>query len=59
MLEDDDYYRDTELRDTGATGRKLIAGGPAKPNTESMGEVEAEKVLKVWRKERKKYTDGL
>ena len=49
-LEDDDYYRDTEMRGIEATGRKLIAGGPTKPNTESMGKAEAEKVLKVWRK---------
>ena len=56
---DGDYYRDTEFRGTGASGRKLTPGGPPKPDTTSMGEVEAEKVLKVWRKERKKYTDGV
>ena len=35
-FEDDDYYRDTKFRGTGATGRKLIAGGPTKPNTSFM-----------------------
>ena len=55
----DDYYLDTEFRGKGASGRKLTPGGPPKPDTTSMGEVEAEKLLKVWRKERKKYTDGV
>jgi len=56
---DDDYYHCTDFRGTGASGRKLTPGGPPKPDTTSMDEVEAEQVLKVWRKERKKYTDGL
>jgi len=47
------------MRGTGATGHKLIAGGPTKPNKESMGKVEADKVLKVCRKVCKKFTDGL
>jgi len=56
---DDDYYRDTEFHGKGASGRKLTPGGPQKPDTTSMGEVEAEQVLQKWRKERKKYTDGV
>ena len=56
---DDDYYHDTEFHGKGASGRKLTPGGPQKPDTTSMGEVEAEQVLKNWRKERKKYTDGV
>ena len=49
---DDDYYLDAYFRGTGSSGRKLTPGGPPKPDTTSMGEVEADKVLKVWRKER-------
>jgi hypothetical protein len=56
---DDDYYYDTEFHGKGASGRKLTPGGPQKPDTTSMGEVEAEQVLKEWRKERKRYTDGV
>ena len=55
---DDDYYRDTKFHGKGASGRKLTPGGPQKPDTTSMGEVEAEQVLNKWRKERKKFTDG-
>ena len=51
---DDDYYRDTKFHGKGASGRKLTPGGPQKPDTTSMGEVEAEQVLQQWRKERKK-----
>jgi hypothetical protein len=56
---DDDYYRDTKFHGKGASGLKLTPGGPQKPDTTSMGEVEAEQVLQKWRKERKKYTDGV
>ena len=56
---DDDYYCDTEFHGKGATGRKLTPKGPQKPDTTSLGEVEAEQVLKKCRKERKKYTDGV
>ena len=56
---DDDYYRDTKFHGKGASGRKLTPGGPQKPDTTSMGEVEAEQILKKWRKERKRYTDGV
>jgi hypothetical protein len=56
---DDDYYHDTEFHGKGASGSKLTPGGPQKPDTTSMCEVEAEKVLKKWRKERKRYTDGV
>ena len=56
---DDDYYHDTEFHGKGASGRKLTPGGPQKPDTTSMGEVEADQALKKWRKERKRYTDGV
>ena len=56
---DDDYYHNTEFHGKGSTGHKLTPGGPQKPDTTSMVEVEAEQVLKKWRKERKKYTDGV
>ncbi len=56
-LEDLSYYRNEG--GTGQTGRKLLSGGPPKPDTSKMGEMEAEQVIKEWRRERKKYTDGL
>ena len=58
-LEDPMYYRDTSERGKGAVGRKLVTGGPVKPNTDGLSEVEAEKLIMKWRKERKKYTDRL
>ena len=56
-LEDLSYYRDEGGFTHG--GRKLITGGPQKPDISNMGEMDAEAAMKVWRKERKKYTDGL
>ena len=58
-LDDPTYYRDTSERGKGAVGRKLVTGGPVKPNTDGLSEVEAEKLIMKWRKDRKKYTDHL
>ncbi len=43
---DDDYYRDTKFHGKGASGRKLTPGGPQKPDTTSMGEVELSRYCK-------------
>ena len=58
-LDDPAYYRDTSERGNSSVGRKLVTGGPVKPNTDGLSEVEAEKLIRKWRKERKKYTDHL
>ena len=58
-LDDPAYYLDTSERGNSSVGRKLVTGGPVKPNTDGKSEVEAEKLIKKWRKDRKKYTDHL
>ena len=58
-LDDPAYYLDTSERGNNSVGRKLVTGGPVKPNTDGKSEVEAEKLIKKWRKDRKKYTDHL
>jgi hypothetical protein len=48
------YYRETG----GRRGRQLSAGGPKQPDVSGMTKDHADAVLKLWRKDRKKYTDA-
>ena len=54
-VQDMSYYRAPD----GRKGRKLTAGGPMRPDISGMTKERANAVLKLWRKERKKYTDSI
>ena len=58
VSDSDDEFNCKESVGLDGRGRTYIPGGPQPPNTEGMGEMEADRAMKAFKKDCRRYTDS-